>query len=393
MKLKFEYSEEEKKAILEQHNLFKKTLQSKVKRLMINEQVVGGAVPKKSGKDLLTAAIRACKIARGGKLRSENGDPKNPTVIYKVADYDSENANSFKIGDELFIKDNFTLDIVKTDASGNKTLFATGRTWECPELDAEAEAEAAKSAAEIAAKEKQTANDALANTNISRTKSEGDWKERKDITDTDDNVENPQMYEKKVVNGITLYRSKASSAIASGLTKDQKSIIDDWSSKGYKLRKDLTPEQAETFVSKVVWPASKGIFSQDLIMYYDPTTYNTGVKTGKKIKNRKGVETDEMDSITNIINRAVESRIPKSKDDCKSTIEAYFISFKKKRPLLPNEFESLKTKTQACKNEYYGDWGALLSGGKKVDELLDIMSGKQSGGPSSYGEDSKWRIQ
>ena len=182
------------------------------------------------------------------------------------------------------------------------------------------------------------------------------------------------MYEKKVVNGVALYRRKASGSISSGLTNDQKSIISDYEGKGYKLRDKLTPEEAKTFKSEIVSPASEGYFSEDLIMYFDPKTLQAKV------------------SVTSVIQDAVDSRIPKDKKDCKQTIEAYYISFKKKRPLTPNEFNALKTKTQACKNEFYKDWGTF-GGGTKSDEILDMMSGITSGGPSSYGDDSKWRIQ
>lgn len=379
MKLNFEYSEDEKRAILEQHNLFKKALQSKVKRLMINEQVEGDEEVTLSGKDLLIAAInKNCKIAVGGELYSEDGDPSKPYVIYKRADYDSPNGY-FKKGDELYIKDDYTFEVVKTDASGNRTESGKYQ-WTCKALTPEViKADAAAVAA--AAKAKTDAESA-ATDNIARTKEEGNWKERKDINDTDANIENPKMYEKKVVNGVTLYRSKASTSIASGLTKDQTSIITAWEDKGYKLRKDLTPEEAKTWKEVVVSPASEGYFSQDLKMFFDPNTLTKGVGTG-----------DTKVSVTTVIQKAVNNRIPTDKKDCKETIEAYYISFKKKRPLEPNEFDALKTKTQACKNEFYGDWGVLLSGGKKVDEILDIMAGTKPGGPSSYGNDSKWRIQ
>ena len=57
----------------------------------------------------------------------------------------------------------------------------------------------------------------------------------------------------------------------------------------------------------------------------------------------------------------------------------------------PNQLAALKYKVQACKNEFYGDWGFL--GGNKMDNILDIMSGVKSGGTSSYGDDSKWRLK
>jgi hypothetical protein len=209
--------------------------------------------------------------------------------------------------------------------------------------------------------------------NIERTKKEGGWKERKDITDTDANLENPKMYEKTVVNGVTLYRNVASSGITGDLTKDQQDIITKWTKQGAKLRKDLDPEQAKTWAARVVSPASEGYFSQDLIMYFDPK------------------ETVKKATITTTIQNSVQKRIPTDKKDCKNTIEVYFVAYENKYPLEPNEFEALKYKTQACKNEFYKKWGKILSGGRRMDNLLDIMSGG-IGGPSSYGDDAKWRL-
>jgi hypothetical protein len=210
--------------------------------------------------------------------------------------------------------------------------------------------------------------------NLSKVKKEGDFKTKEDLlkTDTEQNIENPVMYEKKVVNGVTLYRRKISGGIGDALTEDQQKIVEKWKSQGAKLRKDLDPEEAKTWVSRVVSPASEGYFSQDLIMYFDPTV------------------TVKDATITTTIQQSVQNRIPTDQKDCKTTIEAYYLAFKKKRPLEPNEFEALKAKTQACKNEYGGDWG-ILSGGGRMDNYLEIMSGG-IGGPSKRGEYAKWRL-
>ena len=68
---------------------------------MVNEQ----ATPTSGGgvEFLKAARDKGCKIAKGGVLRSA---PGKPTVLYKKADYDSDQGY-FKIGDELYIKDNF----------------------------------------------------------------------------------------------------------------------------------------------------------------------------------------------------------------------------------------------------------------------------------------------
>jgi hypothetical protein len=381
MKLKFEYSEDEKRAILEQHNLFKEALQSKVKRLMINEQVEDGSGATLGGKDLLTAAInKKCKIAVGGELQSEDGDPSKPYVIYKKADYNSNNGY-FKIGDELYIKDDFTFDVVSTDASGAKKV-TKGLQWACKALTAEADA-AKKAAEDAAAQAKQDADaaaaqakqdaDAAAKTNVERTKQEGEWKERKDINDTDANVENPQMYEKKVVNGVTLYRRISGKGIAGALDSRQQAVVNKWIAQGAKLEKDVDAEQAKTWTRKLVSPKSEGLFSEDFYMYFPPTTITNA-------------------EITTAFQKAVQEQTPESPKDCKETIEAYYSAFKKKKRIEPNMLNAMREKVQACKNEYYGSWGAFR-GGNKIDEYLDMLSGVKSGGPSSYGDDSKWRLQ
>lgn len=348
MKPKLIISEQEKEEILEKHNLFKQVLQSKVKKLTINEQ----AAPTGGGREFLKAAKEKCKIAKGGVIQSA---PGKPTVLYKKADYDSANGY-FVVGDELYIKDNFTFDVVSTDANGEKTLKYSNKQWKCPALTAPIEQQI--------------------KTNAERTKLEGNWKTKDAVLqdgDTIENIENESLYEKKVVDGVTYYRRKASSSIGSSLTPDQKAIIDKWTAQGARLRKDLDAEQAQTWVAVTVSPAGQ-YFSQDLVMYFDPESVNKP-------------------EIAQLLQTNVEKRVPTDIKNCKVTIEKYYIDFKKKRPLEPNELAMLKNKVQACKNEFYQDWGGIFSGGNKLDEMLDILSGLKAGGPSSYGEDSKWRLK
>jgi hypothetical protein len=328
---KFIIEEEEKNRILRMHNSLK-------------EQVQGSSTqPSMSDLEKLKLALNTCIkkytwfIPDPSPLRKTNsgkdvivGKGSNGNVYYFYADLKVINATTDK-----------------------------KRTWACDFTQEQSQS---------------SETEASVKNNLALTKTEGGWKERKEITDTNANVNNPQMYEKQVVDGVTLYRSKASAGITSGLTEDQKSIINTWQGKGYKLSKDLTAEERKTWKEVVVSPASDGYFSQDFKMFSDPKILTQGIGTG----------TTKV-SITTVIQNAVEDRIPKDKKDCKQTIDAYYISFKKKRPLEPNEFDALKTKTQSCKNEFYGDWGALLSGGKKVDELLDIMSAENF--------NSKWKLQ
>ena len=252
----------------------------------------------------------------------------------------------------------FTADMNYAFGDGSKT----GK-WKCDKIAQMAAADA-KTAEELKA--------AAADTTL--VQQEGGWQEAKSIKTTRENLENPLMFEKKVVNGVTLYRSIPEKGITGGLTDDQQKIIEKWTKKGAKLRKELDPEQAKTWTSRVVSPASEGYFSQDLIMFFPP-------------ENVIGTEGGNLEKE---FNKAITNQTPASKKDCKNTIEAYYKAFKTKKRIEPNTFEPMKEKVQACVNEYDGKWGGILS---SIDEYVDILRGVKDGGPSSYGADSKWRLQ
>lgn len=347
MKTKLIISEQERKEILEKHNLFKQVLQSKVKKLNLNEQ----ETPTAGGGEAFLRAARdkGCKIAKGGILKKA---PGKPIVLYKKADYDSANGY-FKIGDELFIHDDFTFDVRTTDANGKKTLTFQNKPWKCDALTAPIEQQV--------------------KTDIQRTKQEGEWKERKYIQDTDANVENPQMYEKQVVKGQTLYRRISGKGIGAGLDERQQKLIEKYTDMGAKLEKEVSELESKTWTKKLVSPKTDGLFSEDLYMYFPPNTITNT-------------------TITQEFQKAVVSQTPTDSKDCKSAIESYYMAFKKKKVITPDLLDAMKEKVQACKNQYYKDWGGLLSGGGKLDNMLDVMSGVVSGGPSAYDEDSKWRL-
>jgi hypothetical protein len=252
----------------------------------------------------------------------------------------------------------FTADMNYKFGDGSKS----GK-WKCDEI-----AQMAATAAQVA--QQQAAN--VADTSL--LQQEGGWQEAKDIKTTRENLENPLMFEKKVINGVTLYRSVPGSGITGGLTPDQTKVIEKWKGKGAKLRKELDPEEAKTWSSRVVSPASEGYFSQDLVMYFPPE--NVVGANGSSIEQQ--------------FNSAVSSQTPSSKGDCKNTIEAYYKAYVSKKKIQPNTFEPMKEKVQACANEFNGKWGGVLS---RIDNYVDILRGVREGGPTSYGDDSKWRIQ
>jgi hypothetical protein len=181
------------------------------------------------------------------------------------------------------------------------------------------------------------------------------------------------MYEKKIVDGVTLYRRTSGRGITSGLDKRQQEVISQFKEKGAKLENEVTALEAKAWTRKLVSPKSDGLFSEDLFMYFPPNTITNA-------------------EITTLFTNAVNDQTPQDSSDCKTSIEAYYMAFKKKKVFTDDVLSAMKEKVQACKNEYYGSWGTF-GGGKTIDGYLDMLSGKAPGGPSSYGEDSKWRLK
>jgi hypothetical protein len=224
-------------------------------------------------------------------------------------------------------------------------------------------------------KSKSEGQKTATNSNIENLKKEGGWKTYDELiaTETKENINNPSMYEKKVVDGVTLYRRTSGRGISGGLDKRQQEVITQFKAKGAKLENEVSELESKAWTKKLVSPKSDGLFSEDLYMYFPPNTITNA-------------------EITSAFEEAVTDQTPQDSSDCKTSIEAYYMAFKKKKVFTDDVLSSMKEKVQACKNEYYGSWGTF-GGGKTIDGYLDMLSGKAPGGPSSYGGDSKWRLK
>lgn len=122
-----------------------------------------------------------------------------------------------------------------------------------------------------------------------------------------------------------------------------------------------------------------GIFSSTDKFYSDPS------------KN-KGIKGSSDSTLNDVLeNQSIE------RNACRKNIEDYYKAYKRKNSIVIETptFDKAKRIVQACKDEHYGKWGVLgggMSRGMNWDKILDTMSGG-SGGPLTYGEDSKWRLK
>ena len=167
---------------------------------------------------------------------------------------------------------------------------------------------------------------------------------------------------------VKLYKKPGAQGVTSvGYTKDQTDIIGKYHDKGYKLKDELTSDDIDwKFVPIDVMGMPKGWG-----MYVDPTELANKVDATdfEEMSKRQG-----MDAKT-----------------CKNKLESYYDAFKKRKVFPVSTFNQMHDAVESCVRQHHpNSWGGLRPG--YFRDMAETMKGGK-GGPSSYGNDSKWRIQ
>lgn len=341
---KFLIEESEKTKILSMHKALMKEQKSSEE---IEEQDVKGGI--NSDEDILRKALKAGCLKNGRLLT--NADRSK--FVYRA---------KTKSGKEV----DFLADMTYKFKDGSKS----GK-WACAEM-------ANQAAAEVV-----TAQTAADNESKIATEIKKGWKkletlksEGVDLTTLD------KVYDTQVIGNVTLYRPKGSSTTftpgtsTQSFNADQQSFIDRFLQKGYKLNPSRIEQTTLVKVTDKELGAPADLFPNGLVMWYNPNTQS-------EIKGRDG---SVLGDILN--NQSVDRNV------CRKNIEDYFKSFQRKNSIVidPATINKAKRIVQACKDEHYGKWG-IAGGGNRIDNYLDILSGNKEGGPTSYGDDSIWRIK
>jgi len=187
-------------------------------------------------------------------------------------------------------------------------------------------------------------------------------------------LENPALWDKEQVGNIFVYKKKGT---VSGQTSDPNNQIrqqyaQQLEADGY----DIDPTDTEKGgLSSIrfydAYPnAPRGIFPDNQLIWYKLSS-NTSPDI---IKQRQADESMERSA-------------------CKDSIESFYDEFiitKGTQITDRGKISRMRTQAQRCKNKYEGKWGL---GGGKFDEMLKVLSGRKSGGPSSSGDDAIFRLQ
>jgi hypothetical protein len=190
-----------------------------------------------------------------------------------------------------------------------------------------------------------------------------------------------KVFDKQVIGNVALFRPKGSSTTftpgtsTSDFNNDQQSFVDTFIAKGYKLNPTRLEQNSLVKVTGEQLGAPADLFPNGLVMWYDPNKQST-ISGGEN-----SILSDILDNQS--INRTT----------CRKNVKDFFELYRRRNSAQvdPATVDRAKRIVQACRDEHYGKWG--VAGGKNVDEMLDILSGRKEGGPLSTGPTAIFRIK
>lgn len=188
-------------------------------------------------------------------------------------------------------------------------------------------------------------------------------------------IDNPAVWEKKGPYGnVVLYKRRGTASGGMNQTDAQRK---EWIAKLDRLGYDVNPNDVDKEKMTPVRLYSRNIpglppllFPADQIVYI-----KQGQTSGSRLS--QTLKDEDVDRKT-----------------CKDRIQDFYDYFMRVRNgrAITNltTLEIARDEAQFCKNKYEGKWGI---GGGKFDEMIQLLSGRKTGGPTSSGSDSIFRLQ
>jgi hypothetical protein len=333
----------DRESILEMH--------SKMKKPLISEQVVTD-LKSQLNKILTDGCVKNGKIV--------TMQTKNPALQFAIKQESTKTAGKFR----YFFADG-RAGIFNADG---KFEFLLGKL-DCTEVQ-QAAAQAVTAATQSEIDSKIATEMKKGWKKLETLKAEG-----VDLTTLD------KVFDKIVIGNVALFRPKGSSTTFTSGTStadfnnNQQSFVDTFIAKGYKLNPTRLEQNSLVKVTGEQLGAPADLFPNGLVMWYDPNKQST----------IRGGENSILGDILD--NQSI------NKNTCRKNVKDFFELYRRRNSAQvdPATVDRAKRIVQACRDEHYGKWG--VTGGKNVDEMLDILSGRKEGGPLSTGPSAIFRIK
>ena len=336
--MKINLNESEIKRILEMHSKEKKN------KFIIKEQ--------SSTKDDLSEMIAQACVPGGKLTKMMSKSPKD----YSIKLESTKNPGNFRY---------FFIDGSVGQKLGADPFKMTTMTWDV-----------ASCRSKIAQKTNQTITADL-QTKLDDLKKREGWVEYEELELPENGMSkqgadqgkygDPKIFDLGGGKSVKLYKKPGAQGVTStGYTKEQTDLIKKYHDKGFKLKDELTADEQDWIFQPINIPGMPKGWG----MYQDPTLI---------AQKADATDFEQLSTDQNIDLKT-----------CKNKLESYYDAFKKKKVIKVSTFNQMKATVQACVNQHDPKWGGLRPG--YCRDMVSTMKGMAKGGPSSYGDDAKWKL-
>jgi len=356
--MRFNISNEEVKTILEMHS------KVRTNTFLIKEDAA-------SDEERLRIAITSGCLKGGSLKRSKS----TGNIFYRKP-------SAQEPGKEV----DFFADMTFKFTDGSKS----GK-WKCDAIGASL-ANKDKTAADAASQEQKNAETkTLGDAVLKEKKDKEGWMEYSELPgkgysqlEADQGKYTTEQFKLKTGETITLYKPKTGAVMGGqqqGMSAEQQAFITRYEGKGGKLK--LTPEeQASQRFRQISVPGS---MAKDQGPFGD-----AGLKMYFAVDIIPSILGDSSELTTTVESQKI------TLDECKKFVDQFFEGYQDDTDI--PDFELIKRKVQRCKVLYSPNsrtgrkngWGMMSNQKNKIDVLSGLVTGE---GPSTYGDDSKWRLK
>ena len=120
-----------------------------------------------------------------------------------------------------------------------------------------------------------------------------------------------------------------------------------------------------------------------------PTTYgdDSGWRLGGSVSKESERFLINFNEVVSNFKVAIHDQSAPDCEECEIIVSKYYQTFQNKTEVPEAEFSNLKIQTQRCYDQRRQECK-----NKKMNAELSMLSGETAGGPTTYGDDSKWRL-
>ena len=184
-----------------------------------------------------------------------------------------------------------------------------------------------------------------------------------------------RTHDKVVIGNVTLYKLKnpeeSNITDVTKLSDQEQRFLKNYTDQGFRVNVPIEDQAPQgRFLQYIPKNIPSGLFINGLVLWYDPNTIRTS-QTKEDVKDFK---------------QELKSQTPQ-RNVCRRAVTTLYNSYRQRKSGGQGDAKitDLRNTVVACKGAYYpSGWGPGLPTGKKLNQMLAVLSGEGSDDPAYY---------